>query len=314
MTYSKSMNVHQKYLTRYMVQAEKELSQEELPSEVFGSDPIEYQNHIAGKHFKMIISPDNPDKCDFELLGNKFIEHMEKITGYKLLWKGVVHNDTDHKHMHLCINGRDKNGKSVYFPKGITSNACRETLSYLLTQMVGERTPEEIEAAKNNMYKSRRWTPLDENILELSSNGEIDVSFLQPLERKRFEFLAANKLCEKEGGMYRLNPEWKEILVNTGRYNTYLNEYLEPSDIPLQIYKGGKVSGTVEKVITFDREEAFNNAVIVNTGKERYYVPVYDFKNSKDIDKMYNKKIMIDKEAVGQYQNIGPKDYTVGKN
>ena len=61
----------------------------------------------------------------------------------------------------------------------------------------------------------------------------------------------------------------------TARYNTYLEEYLKQDNLPLKMYEGGLLQGKVDRVISFDKDESWNDAIIVRTQTHRIYVPVY---------------------------------------
>ncbi len=310
-TYSYSRNVHKRYLSYYMPQNDKEIGDLDChPSEIFGSDENEYTENMSGLHHKMIISPECPDG-NFRAAAESFIRRVEMLTGYDLLWRGVVHNDTAHRHIHLCINGTDRNGKNVWFDKTNQKNGFRETLSYVFTLLQGERTDREIEAARSTLHKSKRWTDLDEKIMEAASLREISPDEdMDPMLRKRLDFLLETRLCSCDGKKYTFDPNWKEVLVNTGRYNTYLREYLEPSPLPLRIYRGGLLEGKVEKVISFDRDEAYNNALIVSDGKSRYYVAAYDFRG--DTSGLLHAKVRINvPDSSAKFLNVNPRDIDV---
>ena len=74
---------------------------------------------------------------------------------------------------------------------------------------------------------------------------------------------------------WEVSKEYKTVLQAAGRYNTYLEEYGKNPERPLELYMGGGIKGKVEKVITFDKDEAWNDAIIVDTGNRRVYVPVW---------------------------------------
>ena len=89
--------------------------------EMFGVPPEDYMNNIAPLHFKWIISPESQN-VDLKLLAHTIIKHVENLTGYELYWRGVIHTDTGHHHLHIVVNGKDKNGKKVRFPKDMIKN------------------------------------------------------------------------------------------------------------------------------------------------------------------------------------------------
>ena len=158
-TYAKTLKSHKEYIKNYMPQKDKPGVTEE--AEMFGVPPEEYLNNIVPLHFKWIISPES-QKVDLKLLANTLIKHVEQLTGYEFYWRGVIHTDTGHHHLHIVVNGKDKNGKSVRFPKDMIKNTIREMTSNIITNMIGERTPEEIENAKSKLPLAKRWTEFDE--------------------------------------------------------------------------------------------------------------------------------------------------------
>jgi len=271
-SHSPSLQVHNKYLTVYMPQNNKDTVNEKPV--LFGVDVGEYDNAKVSMHHKMIISPEN-QTVNLEVLANEFIKRVESMTGYKLYWRGAIHNDTAHRHVHLCINGKDKNGKKVYFQPEMIKHTMRETLSYVATQLVGERTEAEIAAAQKNMITAKRWTRLDEQLEKYQE--KISVHLLNQDMQNRLAFLSKLELATRHTDFYELKPEWKEVLIATGRYNTFFDEYQRVNG-NLTLYAGGGIKGTVEKVITFDKDESWNDALIIKQNDKHIYVPIYQLK------------------------------------
>ncbi|WP_178842249.1 relaxase/mobilization nuclease domain-containing protein [uncultured Treponema sp.] len=271
-SHSSSMQAHDKYLSTYMPQENKN---EVLDKpRLFGTENSEYETAKVPEHFKFIISPENQN-VNLKVLASEFIRHVETMTGYKLLWQGAVHTDTAHRHAHICINGRDMNGKRVYFQPEMIKRTMRETLSYIATQMVGERTEQEIISAQKNLVVARRWTKLDEELEKYP--GKISPHLLSPDMQNRLAFLSEMNLAVRKAGFYELKDVWKEVLVATGRYNTFFDEY-QKSGGKLELYSGGGISGTVENVISFDKDESWNDALVIRSGESLVYVPVWQLK------------------------------------
>lgn len=275
MSYSNSIKSHNQYIRYYMPQHNKDFVKEK--PKLFGMDEEEYEKYKVSLNFKCSISPESND-INLETLVESFIKRIENQTGYKLCWMGCIHNDTNHRHAHVVINGKDMNGEDVFFNKD-TIKLMRLMCSNAATQMIGERTKEQIEMARKNLVKAKSWTELDEKILSLASVNK-DSLFLErlPMElENRLLYLADLNLSEydNKNKRWKLSPDYKEILVASGRYNTYLEEYAKNSEKPLELYKGGGIKGKVEKIITFDKDEAWNDAIIINTGNKRVYVPVW---------------------------------------
>mgnify|MGYP006916027105 FL=1 len=305
MSVGHSEDAHKKYLRVYMPQTEK--SEVEEKPDFFGTDFNEYEANLDKDHFKCIISPESQN-VDLRLLAAKFIERMENITGYRLCWQGCIHSNTAHRHAHLAINGTDKNGRKVYFAKEMIKTTMREVLSEMATAMVGERTYTEIQAAKDRLPESARWTSLDER---LSVFGEkIFARNLDMSLQNRLAYLTTIKLAERSGGFYRLNPDWKEVLQASGRFNSFLDEFLVEKDLPLRLFEGGSVYGVVEKTISFDKDESWNDALIVRTDKERIYVPVYQLHK----ENLEGKTVVISATSGGLNRQVSDRNIRVMKN
>ena len=303
-TYSKSIKSHKKFIQDYMPQKYKPGVSEE--KEMFGVPPEDYLNNMSPLHFKWIISPESQN-VDLKLLAHTIIKHVENLTGYELYWRGVIHTDTGHHHLHIVVNGKDKNGKSVRFPKDMIKNTIREMTSNIITNMIGERTQEEIEAAKARLPFAKRWTEFDELLKEIT--GKIFINNLQPSLVQRLQFLESIKLATKDNLSYSLKPDFEEVLRATGRYNLYLEEYLK-SDLPLRLFEGGNITGKVDKVINFDRDESWNDAIIIRKENERIYIPVYQLHK----DHLEGKTIRIEHVAGGTNRNITNKDIRIVDN
>lgn len=302
MTIGHSVAAHKKYLETYMPQTEKKEVLEK--PELFGSDLGEYEANISKEHFKCIISPESQN-VDLKLLTTKLIERLENMTGYKLYWEASIHENTAHRHSHLAINGIDKNGREVRFAREVIKTQIRALLSEMTTAMVGERTYEEIQAAKEKLPQSACWTILDDRLLQFGEK-----IFATPLEQSlqnRLAYLATVKLARKNGVFYTLNPEWHDILKAAGRFNSYLDEYLKPNLLPLQLYDGESVFGVVERSITFDKDESWNDAVIIRTEKARIYVPVYQLHK----ENLEGKTVRIDASSGGLNRQITDRNIKV---
>ena len=147
MSYSNSIKSHDKYINYYMPQYNKEFVEDK--PELFGMSEEEYEKYKVPLNFKCIISPESND-IKLETLVESFIKRVENQTGYKLCWRAAVHNDTEHRHAHVVINGKDKSGEDVFFNKD-TIQLMRLMCSNAATQMIGERTKEQIEAVLQNI-------------------------------------------------------------------------------------------------------------------------------------------------------------------
>lgn len=304
LSYGESSAKHLKYIRLYMPQVNKEGVEEK--KEIFGSPMEDYMDNIVPRHFKLIISPES-QKIDLKLLSEAFIRHLEKCTGYEFYWLGTIHTDTEHHHVHLAINGKDKNGKKVRFPKDMIKNTMREFLSNIATNMIGERSKEEIEESKLKLTQAKRWTTFDEELKVMPET--IFINNLNSSHIKRLQFLSSIKLATKDGMFYSLNPDFEEVLKATGRYNLYLEEYLK-SDLPLRLFEGGSITGVVDKVVSFDKDESWNDAIIIRKENERIYIPVFQLHK----EHLEGKTVRIEHAAGGTNRNISNKDIQIVDN
>ena len=123
------------------------------------------------------------------------------------------------------------------------------------------------------MITANRWTDLDKKIEQI--NGPIYPRALDVPLQNRLVHLVSIGLAKSNKYFVELKPEWQEVLKASARYNTYLDEYLRQDNLPLKMYEGGFIQGKVDKVISFDKDESWNDAIIVRTQTHRIYVPVY---------------------------------------
>jgi len=302
MTYGKSLSKHQKYIKLYMPQIGKE-GVIENPN-LFGTPFEEYEKNISPLHFKCIISPESQN-IDLKTLTECFVRKMEKLTGYEFYWMGAIHTDTEHNHVHLAINGKDKNGKTVRFPKNFIKNEMRQMLSGIATDMIGKRSYEEIQAAKANQTRAKRWTLFDEQLKVYPE--KIYIKQINQSLTNRLQYLSSIGLATKDGFHYSLNPDYEEVLKATGRYNLYLEEYLKPNTLPLQLFSGGSITGIVDRVISFDKDESWNDALIIRTNDKRVYIPVYQLHK----ENLEGKSVRIDNAKGGLNRNVTDKDIKI---
>lgn len=283
MTYSNSKQAHDKYLNTYMTQQNREeVTQKPV---LFGTDADVYNENQVDNHFKCIISPENQN-ADLEILTRTFVKHLEAQTGYKFYWQAAIHNNTEHKHAHLCINGKDQNGKDVYFQKEMIKRTMRETLSNIATKLLGNRTEEEIQAGRKNLITAMRWTELDERI---KNSASLFFPTLDSVLQNRIAFLIQNNLASKNDENCSLREEWEDVLKATGRYNTYFEKYQKLNG-NLELYSGGSIIGKVVDLISFDKDESWNDALIINDGQKNIYVPIYQLQKEDLIGKTVSVK------------------------
>jgi hypothetical protein len=293
--FGKDAASHTRFLNEYLPQKNK--SQVEEKPQLFSSDPVDdgflakYIKSMDGKHFRFIISPENQN-VDTRALVKVLVKRMEAVKGRSFSWLAAVHTDTAHKHAHLLINGKDKNGGDITFGKVFIKQTIREAARLIATEMAGTRSREEIEAEKNRIYKSCRYCRLDDELrlFEHPLDPPRDrfastASVSDGMPAKRLEHLAGMGLAERMEGKkraYLLEKDWTEKLKAAGRYNSFLQARAElkraqPVDMALYTGESGNITGVVTKLYYMNDEDSWNNAVLIENQETRkaWYVPLY---------------------------------------
>ena len=303
MRYGTELSKHVRFLEEYLTQEKKKevIEKPKLFSEGDVDDAFveNYKDNMDSKHFKFIISPENPE-VDCKVLTKTLVKRLELITGYNFSWLAAVHTNTNHPHAHLLINGIDKNGKKVDCFRGtMLKHTIREMARQICTELKGERTQEEIEASKKKLPEANRYCMLDKEIEHFcfvrSSNDNPDY----PVSIRSQNDVMYKRLChlekiglarrqEGEADIFNLEKDWSEKLHSAGRYSSYLkarNELLFMHGIDLKIFgnDGETATGIITKLYKMNYEESWDNAVVIENKEtnKAWFVPVYNEPNDK---------------------------------
>ena len=330
MRYSDKLDSHQKFLEEYITQEKKEgvavkpvvftgrLNPFARGGErrvVYGDEAVEdYKSRMTGRHYKFIISPDSKD-VPMEQFTTAFMHRMQAEMGFRLDWIAAVNTDTGHPHVHILINGKTADGlePSRLFRKDFIRHRCRTIASEITTNMIGPRTDEQKNAYKDSSTRALRWTTLDQQILEAEKDGVVVPA--NEFMNRRLDFLKTKDLAQFKDGKYILDKIWDEILVNTGRYNSFLEarEDLKFTDkANLELFSGsGKIKGKITKLYCMNEEWQHNNGLLVEDGKGKaWFVPLFNppsvklagksviIENVANSKGLLTPKIQIDKEAM----------------
>jgi hypothetical protein len=290
--YSNSMEAHRVQLEKYLSREGTDRDGERAA--LYGTDIDEYRKNMTGKNFRIFLSPQS-DRVNLTEMAGRFVKKLELQTGYKFYWQAANHYNTAHPHTHLLINGTDKNGRDVVFPRDVVRTFMRETARDMCTSQIGTRTRKEIALEREQEAVSPRFTGLDKKLKELcggSLRPELGKT-VQDRERllARLEHLRKMKLCVYKDGGYRLSPRWEEDLTANGRYNAFLKardtlSYTAPSR--LRVYSGerGAATGRVAKIYRTDGDASDNHAVVLETlGGEAFFIPLFKRPEMKDGDR-----------------------------
>jgi hypothetical protein len=292
MQYSSNLAAHRVQLEKYLVR--EGTDRDGSRAKLYGTDTGEYRRNMTDKNFRIFLSPQS-DRADLTALTKKFVARLEASTGYKLYWQAANHHNTAHPHAHLLINGKDRNGKEVAFPRDIVRTFMREYARDICTAQIGSRTRRELETEKEQALTASRFTPLDKTIKELCG-GTFRVSLPEGKRDRervlaRLGHLRKLNLCAYRDGAYRLSPRWEENLKANGRYNCFLKaraalKHSPPSS--LRLYSGleGPVTGKVAGVYRTDGDASDNHAVVLEglNGKA-YFIPLFKKPELRDGDR-----------------------------
>ena len=330
MRYSDKLDSHQKFLEEYVTQEKKEgvavkpvvftgkLNPFASGGErkvVYGQEALEeYKSKMVGRHYKFIISPDSKD-VPLEQFTTAYMHRIQREMGMRLDWLAAVHTDTGHPHVHILINGKTADGlePSRLFRKDFIRHRCRTIASDIATNMIGPRTDEQKKIAREKIFEALRWTPNDQHIQEASQDGLVVPA--NEFMRRGLDFLTTKGLAQFKDGKYILDKKWDEILVNTGRYNSFLEarEELKWTDkANLELFSGkGKIQGKVTKLYCMNEEYQHNNGLLVEDGKgQAWFVPLFNpppaqfagknviIENQANSKGLLVPKIQLDKEAM----------------
>lgn len=297
MRFGSSKAAHIKFITLYMPQKNK--SEVIEKPELFGDDIEEYKEHAVAKHFKFIISPENQN-VDLTILTKSFIKQFNELFDLDVRYLAVQHNNTGHKHVHLVINGVDKNGKTINkIPKNFIKHTMHDILARNCTIQVGKRSMADIARYKNQNIQRTRITPIDKRIkMQMTENKNMlypyKITTINPEIVKRLEFLENLQLAKKLRNTYFLKSDWYESLKTMGRYNVFLsikNDY-HHSEKPVKLFTGNEaqiLKGYVRKIYNMDDEQIWQNGLVLETDKAVYYVPSF----YKVDTSFYNKTVTI---------------------
>ena len=282
MQYSGSIEAHRVQLEKYLAREGTDIDGD--AASLFGTDGEEYQKHMVGRNFRIFLSPQSSE-VNLRVLAEKFIEKVEKQTGYRLYWQGACHYNTAHPHAHVLINGVDRLGRKIDFPRDVVKTFFRETARDLCTRQLGHRTQADLDRERERELSAHRFTKLDDQIRGLSDYaGRVKTRGIVYEKDRiliRLETLRKLNLCTYEHGSYRLKPGWDEDLKTNSRYNAFLKardelRYSDPSRLKVYSGESGEIAGKITKIYRLDGDASDNHAVVVESlDGAAWFVPLF---------------------------------------
>lgn len=121
--------------------------------------------------FKIIVSPEFGERMDIEKHTRDLMNRIERGLLTKLEWVAVVHQNTEHRHVHLALRGLDDRGAALRLPRAFIQSGIRRHAEELATKKLGFRTERDALEAQRREVQQLRFTSLDRIIRRSSSRN-----------------------------------------------------------------------------------------------------------------------------------------------
>ena len=126
-------------------------------------------------HFRLIVSPERGgDIPDMTAYIREAMRRVERDLDTKLTWIAVNHHNTDNPHAHVLLRGTQADGADVVIPRQYISYGIRDRASEVATELLGERSPQEVQLGKSKEVEAEGFTSLDRMIERHLENHAID--------------------------------------------------------------------------------------------------------------------------------------------
>lgn len=220
--------------------------------------------------FKLILSPEFGDRLDLPQLTREFMKRMEDRTGAPLEWVAVVHNNTEHPHVHIAVRGVAA-GKELRLDRDLIRTGLREEAERLCTLTLGYRTEQDILEAQRREVGFTRATSLDRQIQTRATpaaNGDLRVELPQG-NREFFQLLASRMaalsgmgLAKPEGNGWNLRGDFLQVLKTmqqAGDRQKMLHQYgilLSDPRLPTQVTRARDIERLEGRVLAHVYDDA----------------------------------------------------------
>ena len=192
-----------------------------------------------------------------------FMRRVEDRVGVPLEWTGVIHNNTEHPHVHVALRGMVA-GQPLRLDRDLIRNGLREEAERLCTLTLGYRTDQDILASQRQEVGFARATSLDRQILKRAvpgAAGELRVE-IPASQREFFQLLASRMavlsrmgLAKPEGKGWNLRADYLQILKTmqqAGDRQKMLHQYgilLSDPRLPTQVTRARDIENLEGRVL-----------------------------------------------------------------
>jgi type IV secretory pathway VirD2 relaxase len=211
--YAGQWKAHGKYLEREGAQQEGERGTGfgSGGQSVSVSETIEQWQNAGDRHlFKLIVSPEQAGRLDMRDHVNALMARMERDLGTKLQWVAMDHHNTDNPHVHIALRGKDHQGKDLVIPKEYIRSGIRQRSQEEATKVLGRRTQQDIDLAREKNLQAKRITELDRELdKRKDAAGKVVISAIGTETQRntdrqllsRLQFLREIGLAKKTGSL-----------------------------------------------------------------------------------------------------------------
>ncbi|MCK5547701.1 MAG: DUF3363 domain-containing protein, partial [Thermoplasmata archaeon] len=256
-------------------------------------------------HWRFIISPENGHQIeDFQGYVRGIMGKVESDLGTKLEWVSAVHYDTDDIHAHVIVRGRNDREQDLVIGQDYIKEGIRRRAQELATELLGERSLEEVQKSLEAEVDALRVTSLDrfierqaskERIVDVRKRNNFDKSmFYEGLIKGRLRYLASAGLAEeKPPGVFTLKEGYKEALAQAAEKNNAM-KLLYKKDIGarldnLSVYsmragKGREIEGRILDKGLHDELTESKYIVVKDMDEKLHYVPVGAWKGYEQLE------------------------------
>src|ERR1035437_5997213 len=266
-----------------------------------GADKNDFVARCEGDrhHWRFIISPENGHQIeDFQGYIRGIMGRVEEDLGTKLDWLSAVHYDTDDIHAHVIVRGRTERGQDLVIGQDYIKEGIRRRAQELATEIIGERSLEEVHKSLEAEVDALRVTSLDrfiakqtskERVIDVRKKQNFDKSlFYEGLIKGRLRYLASAGLAKEEPpGVFLLKDDYKQALAQgAGKndvikrlYKVGLNKGLDDLSVySMKAEEGRAIEGRVVDKGLHDAMTERKYVVVKDMAERLHYVPVGEFR------------------------------------
>lgn len=256
-------------------------------------------------HFRMIISPERGEDIeDFQGYVRKVMKRIERDLKTKLEWVGAVHYDTDDTHAHVIIRGKDARGEDLVIGRDYIAFGIRARAQEIATELLGERSLDDIQKSIEKEVDALRVTSLDrfiekqaneDRVVDVRKENNFDKSAHYEASLKgRLRYLETAGLAKEDPpGVFTLKEDYQDVLYKIATRNDVIKQLyyrLDGELDDLEVYslkacEGATVEGRVLDRGPADELTDKKYIVVEALGGGKHYVPVGEPFNYEKLDK-----------------------------